>query len=355
MASIPTTQIAMVVVKQGGPVVLDQSYPVPRIEDLKPGQVLVKVHYSGVCHSDYHLVDDAWGLKPPYPVVLGHEGAGELVGIGAHTTTKLKIGDKVGIKWLGDSCLQCEYCNKGHEQVCRSATNTGLYASGTFQQYTVAAATHLTPIPDNLPLEWAAPLLCAGITVYNALKKAGLEPAEYVAIPGAGGGLGHIALQYAHAMGYRTIAIDTGADKEKLCKELKASFWIDYKQEKDIVSAIQSITGGLGAHAALVAASVADAYEQALLYIRPRGAVVLVGLPPNAKMSIDIFPTALQEKRILGTLTSGRQQAIEALNFAAVAHIVPHITIEPLANIIDVFKRFEENKVTGRIVIKIIQ
>eukprot|EP00026_Physarum_polycephalum_P007114 Phypoly_transcript_07168.p1 GENE.Phypoly_transcript_07168~~Phypoly_transcript_07168.p1 ORF type:complete len:299 (+),score=56.22 Phypoly_transcript_07168:727-1623(+) len=293
-----------------------------------------------------------WPLPSKLPLIGGHEGAGEIVAIGDHTVTDLKIGDKVGVKWLADSCMQCELCRKGFEQNCPHAKLSGFSVDGTFQQYVVSYSNHVSPIPAGLPLDVAAPILCAGVTVYAALKNSYTIVGDYVVVPGAGGGLGHLALQYAKAMGLRTIAIDSGAEKEKLCKDLGATAWIDFKKESDIIAAVRRVTDGVGAHAAIVAAASGESYEKALEYLRPRGTLVAVGLPADTKIKADVFFTVFDSKRIVGSYVGNRQDAVEALNLAANAGIKPHFTVEPLSNLPSVYERMKAGTVTGRIVLK---
>lgn len=349
--SIPATQTACVFYNKGGPVKIEKDYPVTKAADLAPGQVLIKLAYSGVCHTDLHAMLGDWPLDNKLPLIGGHEGAGEIVAIAENTQTYLKIGDKVGVKWLADSCLHCEYCRRGFEQNCPDAKLSGFTVDGSFQQYVVSFASHVSVIPDGLPLDAAAPILCAGVTVYAALKNSGAHTGQYVVIPGAGGGLGHLALQYARVMGLKTIAIDTGADKEKLCMELGATTWLDFKKEKDIVAAVQRVTDGLGAHAAIVAAASADSYEKALEYLRPRGTLVAVGLPNDTKIKADVFFTVLQSKRIVGSYVGNRQDAAEALDLAATGGIKTHFSVEPLENLPGVYERMKNGQVVGRIVL----
>jgi len=331
---------------------VEKSYPVVQAKDLQAGEVLVKIHYSGVCHTDLHAMMGDWPLPSKLPLIGGHEGAGEIVAIGAHTSTHLKIGDKVGVKWLADSCMHCELCRKGFEQNCAQAKLSGFTVDGSFQQYVVSFANHVTPIPEGISLEAAAPILCAGVTVYAALKNSDAKAGQYVVVPGAGGGLGHLALQYARVMGLRTIAIDSGADKEKLCLDLGAAAWIDFKKEADIVSAVKRVTDGLGAHAAIVAAASAESYEKALEYLRPRGTLVAVGLPTDTKIKADVFFTVFDSKRIIGSYVGNRQDAVEALDLAVKANIRTHFTIEPLENLPSVYDRMKSGNITGRVVLK---
>lgn len=183
------------------PLQVREDWPVAQPEDLKAGEVLVRIAYTGVCHSDLSVWE---GGGPPlpkqFPMIGGHEGTGYVAAIGANTKTKLKVGDAVGVKWLAHTCLGCEDCRKGYETTCGEAGVHGLTCHGTFQQWCVSFADHVTPIPKTLDLASAAPILCAGMTVYKALKQIGGSPGEYVVIPGGGGGLGHLACQYARAI-----------------------------------------------------------------------------------------------------------------------------------------------------------
>lgn len=236
-------------------------------------------------------------------------GAGRIVYIAPGTVTSLKVGDAVGLKWIAYSCNDCEDCREGYEPICESFKCHGYTEDGSFQVYAKAWVNQTTPIPDGLSLEDAAPLLCAGVTVYKALKETGARPGQIVAIPGAGGGLGHLAVQYARAMGLNVIAIDTGDEKRKLVESLdKDAKWIDFKTSKDLVADIKAAAGGKvrskmfsltsqGPHAAVVAAAGAAAYEQAIDYVRHHGTVVAVGLPPNAKMTADVFFTVFHVRQ----------------------------------------------------------
>lgn len=209
---IPEKQWAQVLEKDGGNFVYKQ-IPVP-----KPGsdEILVKILYSGVCHTDLHALRGEWPIERKIPLVGGHEGAGIVVARGelAH---ELEIGQHAGVKWLNGSCLACEFCKSGNESVCTNALLSGYSVDGTFQQYVVAKAAHATHIPEHCPLDAAAPVLCAGVTVYRGIKASGVRAGQTLAIVGAGGGLGSFAIQYCVAMGIRVIAIDGGEEKQKMC------------------------------------------------------------------------------------------------------------------------------------------
>lgn len=215
--SLPELQWAQVAEKAGGPIVLKQ-IPVP-----KPGpdEILVKVRYTGVCHTDLHAYKGDWPLPPKMPLVGGHEGAGVVVAKG-ELVNDFEIGDHAGIKWLNGSCLTCEFCKQSDESVCPHAALSGYTVDGTFQQYAVGKAAHASNLPKHVPFDAVAPVLCAGVTVYKGLKESGARAGQTVAIVGAGGGLGSLAIQYAKAMGMRPIAVDGGEEKRAMCQDLGA-------------------------------------------------------------------------------------------------------------------------------------
>jgi len=348
---IPKVQRAAIFEHQGGPVEIKE-VPVVQPEELKPGQALVKVMFTGVCHTDLHVMLGDWPLKNKLPLIGGHEGAGVIVALGPGTQTDLKIGSRVGIKWIAHSCNQCSFCRQGYEPLCKSAECSGFSVDGSFQQYAVSFTSQLTPIPDDLSFQDAAPILCAGVTVYKSLLESNARAGEWVALPGAGGGLGHLAVQYAKWMGLRVIAVDTGADKKALCEKLGAEKWIDFKETEDIVKAIrEAVPDGLGPHAAIVSAATGAAYAQAMEYIRPHGTVVAVGLPPNAVIEAGVFFTVFHSKRLVGSYVGNRQDAVEALDIAARGNVKTTYQIEPLSAIPHTYTSLQNGTQTGRVVI----
>ncbi|SPO25463.1 probable ADH3 - alcohol dehydrogenase III [Ustilago trichophora] len=318
--------------------------------ELNPGEVLVRVLYTGVCHSDLHALQGDWPAPTKLPLIGGHEGAGVVVALGQGAEEYVQVGDRVGIKWIADACLNCEYCRLSHEINCPSYKPSGL--DGTFQQYVRHTARYLTKIPDTLSLEQAAPILCAGVTIYRALKEAHLQAGNWVVIPGSGGGLGHLGVQYAREAGLRVIGIDTGDEKKKMSLELGCEVFVDFKTTSDVAATIKEATGGIGAHAAVVAAASPAAYELALNYIRPRGTLVIVGMP-NSILPISIFKTVLMTHKIVGSAVGNRQDAVEALEIASRGKVKVHFILKGLSDLPQVFEDMINGKIAGRIVLDV--
>ncbi|KAG1760758.1 chaperonin 10-like protein [Suillus occidentalis] len=353
MFNIPKTQIAAVVPSHGAALEMRKDHPVKQPSELAPGECLVKLFCTGVCHTDLHASKDDWPLHANTPLVGGHEGIGEVVAIGENTSEcPVKIGDRVGIKWLAYSCLNCEQCRNGREQNCPKAKLSGFTVDGTFAQYTVSYVHHVTPIPQNLDSNAAASILCAGLTVYRALKYSRAKIGEWVVLPGAGGGLGHLAVQYAVAMGLRVVAIDTGLEKKKLCLELGAEKWIDFKEAKDTAQAVREACDGEGAHCAIVTTANASGYTQAVDYLRPGGTLMAVGLPGEAKLEASIFFTVFKSINIIGSYVGNRQDAVEALEIASRGRVVVRCECKGLSKLKEVYDALEEGKVAGRIVLE---
>ncbi|KII87606.1 hypothetical protein PLICRDRAFT_690292 [Plicaturopsis crispa FD-325 SS-3] len=349
---IPKTQKAAVVPTSGGALTVETAHPVTAQKDLAPGECLVKLECTGVCHTDLHAKKDDWPLHPKTPLVGGHEGVGIVVAIGDNTTqSPVKLGDRVGIKWLADSCLDCESCRQGREQNCDKAKLSGFTHDGTFQEYVVSFVHHVTPIPEGYDSNQAASILCAGVTTYRAIKYSQTQAGDFIVIPGAGGGLGHLAIQYAINKGLRVVAIDTGAEKKALCLKLGAEKWIDFLETKDLVGDIRAATGGQGPHAALVTAATGVAYQQAIEYLRPGGKLMAVGLPGEATLNASIFFTVFKSISILGSYVGNRQDAVEAMDIAARGKVVVYYALKGLSDLKDVYEGMEAGKIAGRVVL----
>lgn len=346
MSKIPATQKAVVFETNGGPLVYRTDYPVPTPAS---DEILVNVKYSGVCHTDLHAWKGDWPLDTKLPLVGGHEGAGVVVAKGENVTN-FEVGDLAGIKWLNGSCLGCEFCLKGFESNCAQAILSGYTHDGSFQEYATAKAVHAAKIPQGTDLAKIAPILCAGITVYKAIKVADVAPGEWVAITGAGGGLGTLAIQYAIAMGLRVVAIDAGEAKAKLCKDLGAEAFIDFMTTKDISKEIVEATKG-GPHAVIHVAVSEKAIEVSTQYVRASGTIVLVGLPAGAVVKSDVFSHVVKTINIKGSYVGNRADTAEALDFFNRGLVGAPIKIVGLSELNMVYDLMKKNQIVGRYVL----
>ncbi|KAH8101648.1 mannitol-1-phosphate dehydrogenase [Phellopilus nigrolimitatus] len=351
--TIPKTQRAFVLPVVGGEIKLVDDHPVLPQSKLLPGQCLVKLTHTGVCHSDLGIKKSVFPNKPKPDLVGGHEGVGTVVAIGDHTTNrKVSVGDRVGIKYLGSACSTCELCLKGREGYCLEFKAHGNDYDGTFCEYAVAYIAYVTPIPEALESSAAAAIMCAGVTVYSALKQSDTHIGDWIVISGAGGGLGHLAIQYAVAMGLRVVAIDAGVAKRDLCLELGAEKWIDFLGSTNLVADVIRATEG-GAHAALVAAGGSSAYETAVAYLRRTGTLLAVGLPPGAMISAPVLLVAARGLTIRGSFIGNRQETIEAVNIAAAGKVKCTYSIRGLSELNEVYEEMEKGQIAGRVVLDI--
>lgn len=342
---MPRTMKAAVVHKFWQPLAIDE-LPVP---DPKEGQALVKIEASGVCHTDLHAAEGDWPVKPSLPFVPGHEGAGVIAALGSGVK-HLKEGDRVGIAWLHSACGHCEFCLSGWETLCLQQQNSGHSVNGSFAEYALADANYLGRIPGNVSSTQVGPILCAGVTTYKGLKETQARPGEWVVISGVGG-LGHVAVQYAKAMGLHVAAIDIGAEKLQLARSLGAELIVDASQE-NASATIQKKIGG--AHGVLVTAVSVNAIKQAVGMLRRGGTCVLCGLPPG-EFPISIFDLVLNRYTVRGSIVGTRKDLEEALAFAADGKVKATIETQPLDAINKVFDRLKQGKVNGRIVLDISQ
>ncbi|KAH9886122.1 GroES-like protein [Xylariomycetidae sp. FL2044] len=346
---IPKEQWAQVVEKTGGPVVY-KKIPVPQPG---PDEVLINIKYSGVCHTDLHAMKGDWPLATKLPLVGGHEGAGVVVARG-ELVKDIEIGDHAGVKWLNGSCMSCSYCRVADEPLCPDAALSGYTVDGSFQQYCIGKAAHVARIPPECDLEAMAPVLCAGITVYKGLKESGALPGQTVAIVGAGGGLGSMAVQYARAMGLHVIAIDGGSGDEKrdMCKQLGAETYVDFATSQDLVADVKRATAdGMGPHAVLLLAVSEGPFQQASAYVRSRGTIVCVGLPANAFLKAPVFDTVTRMINIKGSYVGNRQDTAEAIDFFARGLIKAPYKVVGLSELQKVYELMEQGKIAGRYVV----
>jgi len=327
----------------GKPLVIEE-VPVP---EPGPGQILVRIVATGVCHTDLHAVNGDWPVKPSPPFIPGHEGVGTVVALGAGVA-RVKEGDRVGIPWLHTADGYCEYCRTGWETLCPRQQNTGYSVNGTFAEYALADPTFVGRLPDQLDWGPAAPTLCAGVTVYKGLKETEVKPGEWVMISGIGG-LGHMAVQYAKAMGMHVVAIDIHDDKLALATRLGADLAVNARTT-DAAAEIQKQVGGT--HGALITAVSPPAFEQAFGVLRSHGTMALVGLPPG-KFAMPIFDTVLKRITVRGSIVGTRQDLEEALEFAGEGKVKAHFAWDELSNINDIFHRMAEGRIDGRIVLRL--
>lgn len=312
-----------------------------------PGQVLVKVAASGVCHTDLHAAKGDWPVKPKPPFIPGHEGVGVVAALGAGAKG-VREGDRVGVPWLHTACGFCPHCRTGWETLCGSQRNTGYSVNGGFAEYVLADPAYVGHLPGALEFGPAAPVLCAGVTVYKGLKETEVRPGEWVAVSGIGG-LGHMAVQYAKAMGMHVAAADVHPEKLALARTLGADLAVD-ATAPDAVGQVQAATGG-GVHGVLVTAVSTAAFEQAFGMLRSRGTMALVGLPPG-RMALPIFETVLKRITIRGSIVGTRQDLEEALAFAGEGKVAPHFAWGALEEINDIFARMEKGAIDGRVVLR---
>ncbi|AJS80302.1 Adh3p [Saccharomyces cerevisiae YJM1248] len=344
-AAIPKTQKGVIFYENKGKL-LYKDIPVP---EPKPNEILINVKYSGVCHTDLHAWHGDWPLPVKLPLVGGHEGAGVVVKLGSNVKG-WKVGDLAGIKWLNGSCMTCEFCESGHESNCPDADLSGYTHDGSFQQFATADAIQAAKIQQGTDLAEVAPILCAGVTVYKALKEADLKAGDWVAISGAAGGLGSLAVQYATAMGYRVLGIDAGEEKEKLFKKLGGEVFIDFTKTKNMVSDIQEATKG-GPHGVINVSVSEAAISLSTEYVRPCGTVVLVGLPANAYVKSEVFSHVVKSINIKGSYVGNRADTREALDFFSRGLIKSPIKIVGLSELPKVYDLMEKGKILGRYVV----
>ena len=291
----------------------DQPLEVKEVPTPEPaaGQVLVRIEASGLCHTDIHAARGDWPVKPTPPFIPGHEGVGIVEKLGADVTGHV-IGERVAIPWLGSACGTCEYCVTGWETLCEAQVNTGYGVDGGHAEYLVADARYVVAVPKGIDPAEAAPLTCAGVTTYKAVKVGGVTPGDRVAIFGIGG-LGHLALQYAQIFGGETIAVDVTEEKLALAKSLGAAHVVN-AATTDPVAAIEALGG---ADVAVVLAADPRVIEQAHASLRRGGRLILVSLPKDNAMSLPIFQTVLKGIRVIGSIVGTRADLAEVFRLHA--------------------------------------
>ncbi len=308
-----------------------------------PGQILVRIEASGLCHTDIHAARGDWPVKPSLPLIPGHEGVGIVETLG-EGVTEHAVGDRVALPWLGYACGMCEYCVRGWETLCPSQRNTGYGMDGGYAEYAVAHAKYAVAVPDGISPMEAAPLTCAGVTTWKAIKVSGLRPTETAAIFGVGG-LGHLAVQYARIAGARVIGVDVEDAKLGLIESLGATA-VDARAD-DPAEAIRKMGG---ADVAVALAANPSVLEQAHASLRPGGRLVLVSLPRDDAMKLPIFETVLHGISVIGSIVGTRADLAEV--FTLHSQGLTEVICEP-RKLDDVNACFEEvlaGKVPARLV-----
>ena len=319
-----------------------QDLPIP---EPGSGEVLVRIETSGLCHTDIHAAHGDWPVKPTPPFIPGHEGIGVVERLGAGVTTRA-VGDRVAIAWLGYACGTCRHCIGGWETLCESQRNSGYSVNGTFAEYAVAPAEFATPVPDGISSRDGAPLTCAGVTTFKAIKVARVAPGETVAIFGVGG-LGHLALQYARIAGAFVIGVDIEDTKLAMATELGADHVVN-SRTSDPVEAIQALGG---ADVAVALAASPTAFDQAYRSLRRGGRLVCVALPADgAAMNLPIFDTVINGKTVIGSIVGTRNDLADV--FAL--HAAGRTKVIAVDRKIDEVNQSIDDVLTGRVPARVV-
>ena len=311
--------------------------------ELGASEVLVKVAACGVCHTDLHAAHGDWPVRPRPPFIPGHEGVGEVLEVGRDVQL-VRVGDRVGVPWLHSACGCCRPCQTGWETLCGHQQMTGYTVNGGFAEYVKADARFVGHLPDGLGYAEAAPILCAGVTVYKGLKETDCRPGDRVVISGIGG-LGHLAVQYARAMGFRVVAVDIADSKLELARQLGAEICLR-GDRSETIDEVQALGGADGV---LVTAVSNQAFANGVAMLGPGGTMSLVGLPPG-DFPLPIFDVVLHRKTIRGSIVGTRRDLAEALDFAARGLVKAHYRTDRLENINGIFDEMQQNSIDGRVV-----
>ncbi|VEU69560.1 Alcohol dehydrogenase [Mycoplasmopsis californica] len=347
--SIPKKMKAFVVESPKNWSVKEVSVPKPKMKE-----VLIQMETSGICHTDLHAANYDWLVEPKYPLIPGHEGIGKVVALG-EGCSRLKVGDRVCLAWLHDACGSCEFCLTGRETLCPKQNMSAYTKDGSYAEYAIGHEDYVGIVPEKLDLITGAPVVCAGVTTYKALKQTKAVPGNYVAVIGVGG-LGQLGIQYAKAMGLRPIGIDISDDKVELAKKSGAEFAFNSAKDSKYIEKVLEVTNG-GVHAVINTSVAPVAAEQAMNILRRGGRQVLVGLPAKDKLGKDdikvsIFWTVLLERELAGSIVGTRQDLAESLQYAAEGKVKSEVTkVVKLDEVASIFDKLQKGEFLGRAVI----
>lgn len=333
---------AAVVPGFGQPLVIEER-PVP---EPGPGQVVIRMEASGLCHTDIHAANGDWPVTPTVPFIPGHEGVGIVTAAGEGVSAPA-VGTRVAVPWLGYACGTCEYCLTGWETLCQSQENTGYSVDGCYAEYFTADARFATPVPAGIDPRVAAPLTCAGVTTYKAVKVGNVRPGDLVLISGIGG-LGHLALQYAKIFGAAVAAVDITDEKLALARELGADIVIDARAE-DPAQVLQQHGG---ANVAIGLAVDDRSFATAYSALRRGGRLVLVALPASGSLSLPVFETVLNGTSVTGSIVGTRADLATVLGLHAAGRTRVIYETRPLAEVNAAIDDVLHGKAKARIVLE---
>lgn len=327
---------------------LKKPLAIEEVERPKPceNEVLIKIEASGVCHSDLHIIEGDWkqfGGIIKLPLIPGHEVAGRVAEVGSGVRD-LKVGDRVGVPWIYWTCGECEFCREGNENLCSRQKITGCTVDGGYAEFINAPATHATRIPDAVSSAVAAPLFCAGVTVYRAIKQSQLQAGQRLAVFGVGG-LGHLAIQIGKHLGAEVTAIDVADDKLAMAASLGAARTVN----ASTANVVKELRRAGSMHVALVTSGSKAAYDTAFPCVRPTGRLMVVGLP--AEISFAPIMMAAKEIRVQASAVGTRQDITEVLDMAAAGKLHCQVATRPLADVNAIMDEMRAGKLSGRVVL----
>jgi propanol-preferring alcohol dehydrogenase len=311
-----------------------------------PGQVLVRVEASGLCHTDIHAARGDWPVKPTAPFIPGHEGVGIVERLGTGVT-ELRVGERVAMPWLAYACGRCRYCISGMETLCQQQRDMGYSVDGGYAEFALAEARFAVPVPEGIDPVDAAPLTCAGVTTYKAVKVSGARSTDLVSVVGVGG-LGHLAVQYAAIAGATVVGVDVQDDKLDAAKRLGATYTVNAARE-DAAAAVQKLGG---ADVAIALAVAPQAIKSAFDSLRPGGRLVLVSLPKDGTLELPIFQTVLKGISVIGSIVGTRQDLAEVFALHAAGRTTVITETRRLEQAKESFEDVLAGRVTARLVFR---